>query len=155
MSKQKEVKVETPEVPVNPFDGLTKALSEALAANKEPTKKNAVNRKPNTPWTPKNGEPKLKLKRKMFQHGISIDEDMETNETIALLNNLKPGIFLNGWVKVYRRRDRGIDIDYRVKTASDRLKLVNMFGIRNFNELLSTCIHEAANPKPKEIEDLE
>ena len=49
-------------------------------------------------------------------------------------------------VKVVRRRDRGVDIDYPVKTASQRLKLVNQFGIRNFAELLQRCIDEGNNP---------
>lgn len=125
---------------------LAKALVQAIEATQPPRKRTAVDRKSGNPWAPKDGSPKLKLKRKSYQHGLLIDADMVTNETIELLNKLKPGTFMDGWVKVTRRRDKGIDIDYPIKTASQRLKLVNQFGIRDFNELLSRCITEAENP---------
>lgn len=134
-------------------EALKTSTVEAIKATKPIEKKTAVTRVPRTPWTPKDGSPKLKLKRKMYQHGLLIDPDMETNETIDLLNKLRPGTFMDGWVKVVRRKDKGIDIDYAIKTASQRLKLVNQFGIRNFNELLQRCIDEAANPKQFKTED--
>lgn len=134
---------------------LVAALVEAIKQTKPIEKKNAANRVARTSWTPKDGSPKLKLKRKMYQHGMAIDADMVTNEQITLLNALKPGRFLDGWVKVIRRRDKGIDIDYAIKTASQRLKLVNAFGIRNFDELLERCIEEASNPTKYAIQDLD
>lgn len=125
---------------------LVNALVQAIQLTKPVEKKNAVNRKPGSPWDPKDGSKKLKLKRKMYQHSMIIDPDFMTNEEIDLLNKLKVGRFMNGWVRVYRRKDHGIDIDYPVKTASQRLKLVSEHGIRNFKELLERCISEAANP---------
>lgn len=130
---------------------LADALVQAINAAKPPEKKNPFNRKKGTPWTPKDGSAKLKLKRKMYQHGLLIDDEKIDNEEIALMNKVRPGLYLDGHVKVIRRRDRGIDIDYAVKTASQRLRLVNQFGIRNLKELLAQCIEEAANPK--KIED--
>jgi hypothetical protein len=145
-------KTEQPKVPEATLstNQLVEALVAAMTAVKPVEKKNAANRKPKTPWTPKDGSPKLKMKRKMHQHGMMIDEDIVTNEEIELLNKLKVGTFLDGYVKVYRRRDKGIDIDYPIKTASQRLRLVNQFGIRNFKELLERCISEASDPKKYE-----
>lgn len=139
--------------PVDPSKELVAALVAALQATKPVEKKNPFNRKAQTAWTPKDGSPKLKLKRKMYQHGLLIDPDMETNEVIELLNKLKAGRFLDGWVKVTKRRDAGIDITYPIKTASQRLKLVNGWGIRNFAELLARCIEEAANPTRYNVPD--
>jgi hypothetical protein len=142
--KAKKVqKVSEPAVGVNE---LAAALVQAINMAKPPEKKNAFTRKANTPWHPKDGSPKIKLRRKFYQHGLLIDPDMETNETIALMNKVRPGTYCDGWVVVKRRRDKGIDIDYSVKTAAHRLKLVNQFGIRSFNELLERCIKEAENP---------
>ena len=136
--------VETPTS--NASQELVAALVQAINATKPVEKKNPVNRKVNTPWTPKDGSPKLKLKRAMYQHSILLDADMLTNKQIELLNKLKPGSFLDGWVTVRRRRDKGVDIDYKIKTAAQRLRLVNQFGIRDFDELLERCIDEANNP---------
>lgn len=132
---------------------LARALVAAINEAKPKEKKNMFNRVIMTPWTPKDGSPKVKLKRAAFQHGMEIDEDKLDNDEITLFNQLRPGRFLDGFVKVVRRRDRGIDIDYPVKTASQRLKLVNQFGIRNLKELLAYCINEAANPV-KQVEDV-
>lgn len=123
---------------------LVTALAQAIQLTKPVEKKTAVNRKPGSPWDPKDGSKKLKLKRKMYQHSIIIDPDFEDNETIDLMNKLKVGLFCDGWVKVYKRKDQGIDIDYPVKTASQRLKLFRY--ATTFKELLERCIAEAANP---------
>lgn len=124
---------------------LADAFVQAIERTRPPEKKTVATRKPNTPWSPKNGEPRTKMKRKFYQHGLLIDEKV-TNETIALLNQIKPGSYCEGWVQVKLRKDRGIDVDYPVRTASQRLKLVNQFGIRNFDELLQRIIDERNNP---------
>lgn len=151
MAKKKAVAVAT--APAEPSIGqseLVAALVSAINASKPVEKKNAFTRKINTPWTPKDGSAKLKLKRKMYQHGLPLDGDFLTNNQIELLNKLRPGIFLDNYIHVIRRKDRGIDISYNIKTAAQRLKLVNQFGIRNFDELIEKCIYEAANPvKPQ------
>lgn len=126
---------------------LIQALVSAIETTRPTVKKTPNTRTAKTPWTNKDGSPKSKLKRKAHQHGIILDPDMLTNEQIDLFNKLRPGVFLEGHVKVVRRKDRGIDIDYPVKTAAQRLRLVNQFGIRDLNELLQRCIAESENPK--------
>lgn len=133
---------------------LAAALVQAINLAKPVEKKTFATRKPKTPWTPKDGSPKLALKRAAHQHGMEVDPEKLSNEEIALFNKLRPGRFMDGIVTVTRRRDRGIDISYPVKTAAQRLKLINLFGIRNLTELLQYVVNEAANPKPQ-IEDLE
>jgi hypothetical protein len=128
-------------------DILAKALTQAILAAKPSEKKNAFNRKVGTPWTPKDGTPKLKLKRKMFQHGLPADEDILSNKEIDLLNQVRPGVYMQGTVKINRRKDRGLDISWPCKTASQRLKLVNAYGVRNLEEVLARCIEEAKQPK--------
>lgn len=134
---------------------LAQALIQAIELTRPEQKKNAFNRKVGTPWTPKDGTPKPKLKRKMFQHGLPIDEDISSSKEIDLMNQLRPGVFMGGLVKVNRRKDRGLDLDYHIKTASQRLKLINQFGIRNLEELLSRCIEEASNPVKFAVSELE
>ena len=134
---------------------LAEAIREAIQAGKPEARKTIANRVKNTPWTPPPGVSKLKLKRKFSQHGYPITEKFLTNAQIDLANKLRPGAYCDGWVKVTRRRDKGIDIDYPVKTAAQHLKLVNSFGIRSLDELLQRCINEAASPKKLEVEDLD
>lgn len=159
MAKSKQQVVIDPSLPLSTTDpailealkGLGVVFSEAIQKNRPVEKKNAGNRVPITPYTPKDGSPKLKLKRKMHQHGIPLDPELLTNDQIALFNKLKPGRFLDNWVLVSRRKDRGMDITYPVKTASQRMKLASQFGISGpdgLNKLLQRCIEEAANPKP-------
>lgn len=105
---------------------LVDALKQAINLTKPIEKKTFATRKPKSPWDPQDGTPKLKLKRKMYQHGIPIDPDVNDNATIDALNHLKVGRYLGDWVKVYKRKDQGIDIDYPVKTASQRMKLPGM-----------------------------
>lgn len=133
---------------------LAAALIQAINVTKPVEKKTFANRKSKTPWTPKDGSPKAKLKRNAYQHGMEVDEGKLSNEEINLFNKLRPGRFMDGIVTVTRRKDRGIDISYPVKTASQRLKLINLFGIRNLADLLAYCVNESANP-PKEVEDFE
>jgi hypothetical protein len=140
-------------VPHDTSAELVRALVQAIESTKPVEKKNAYNRKPGNPWVPKDGSPKLKLKRKFYQHGLLVDPDMSTNEEIELMNAVKPGRFLDGYVKVIRRRDKGIDIDYQVKTAAQRMKLAANFGINSFAALLERCIEEANNPTKYAIQD--
>jgi hypothetical protein len=150
-----KTKTEDPTPQTNASAELVAALVQAINATKPVEKKSAANRKPKTPWSSKDGSPKPKLKRKMYQHSLLIDEDMMHNDEIDLLNKLKPGRYLDGWVKVTRRRDRGVDIDYPIKTAAQRLKLVNQFGIRNLKELLERIVEEGNNPTKYAVQDLD
>jgi hypothetical protein len=147
--KSGEVPVDQPVEQANTSgQDLVNALVQAIQLTRPVEKKTSVSRKPGSPWDPKDGSKKLKLKRKVYQHSILIDPDFHTNEEIELMNRLKVGRFCDGNVKVYRRKDHGIDIDYPVKTASQRIKLFKYFT--NFKGLLERCIEEAANPRPAE-----
>lgn len=124
---------------------LADAFVSAIERTKAPEKKTPFTRKQQTPWSPPPGVPRVKMKRKMFHHGIPLGENV-SNEEIELMNKVKPGVYCGGFVRVTLRKDRGIDIDYPVKTASQRLRLVNQFGVRSFAELLERIIDEKANP---------
>lgn len=124
---------------------LVEAFVTAVERTKAPEKKNEFNRKGRTPWSPPDGVPRLKLRRKMYQHGLLIDNKV-TNEDIALLNQIKPGRYCDGNVHVNLRKDKGLDITYQVRTASQRLKLVNNYGITSFTGLLQRIIDEKTNP---------
>lgn len=127
------------------LDVLTTALTQAIQATKPKEKKTVATRTKRSPWDPKDGSPKKKLKRTMYHHGIPIRNI--DNDEIELLNKLRPGRYCNGYVVVTLRKDRGIDIDYPVKTASQRLRLPNEFGITSFRGLLQRLVDEAADPK--------
>ncbi len=136
---------------------IASALLEAIRQTQPMVKKTQFNKQSVTPWSPKAGA-RSRLKRKAYHHSLLIGDPKEstcrlTNEEIDLFNQLKPGNYCNGYVKVTRRRDKGIDIDYPIRTASQRLRLVNDFGIRSFTELLQRCVWEAAQPKTAVSED--
>ena len=134
-----------------PVSELAAAFQQALEgitqSQKDEKKKTIFTRKKNTPWTPKSGEPKLSLKRKLYQHSLPIRDKFLTNEQIDLANKIRPGTYCDGFVKVLRRRDKGIDIDYPVKTASQRLRLMSQFRISTFTDLLKTIVDEGLKPK--------
>lgn len=161
MAKEKTVK-ETPEVAEQSVGiaELAKALSQALAMNQPTQKKTIVTRKKGTPWTPPEGVARIKPKRKMYHHSMLVADPSDpltytrlSNDEIDLLNQIKLGTYCNGWVKVYRRKDKGVDIDYPIRTAAQRLKLVNEFGIRNFKELLQVIVTEGNAPKKTEADE--
>lgn len=139
---------------------LADAFVEAIERTRPVQKKTVANRKKATPWSPKEGETRLKMKRVFYQHGIMLGENVD-NETIALLNQIKPGHYCDGYVRVTLRKDRGMDVSYPIRTASQRLRLVNGYGIRSFKELLQRIIDERSNPskyrKPEDADlyDLE
>lgn len=147
MAKKAEVNEEV----ASQASELASALRDAIEAAKPPTKKTVADRKVNSPWTPK-GTPKIKLKRKIFQHGMPISEQFLKNEQIELCNKLRPGLYCDGYIKVVRRRDKGLDIDYPVKSNTQRMKLATEYGVRSFTELLQTCIKEAENPRKSEFD---
>jgi hypothetical protein len=145
------------EVPTSNTTEAQQALADAFVNAIERTrpveKKTTATRKKKTPWTPEEGTPRIKMKRVFYHHGIPLGDNI-SNEEIALLNQVKPGHYCDGFVRVVLRKDRGIDIDHPVRTASQRLKLVNTYGIRSFSELLQRCIDEKNNPrKYRTLED--
>lgn len=125
---------------------LANAFVQAIERTRPPEKKTVATRRKNTPWSPPPGVPRIKMKRKMYHHGLLLDEQI-SNEDIELLNRIKPGRYCDGYVVVTLRKDRGLDIDYPIRTASQRLKLVNTYGITSFNGLLKRLVDEASDPK--------
>lgn len=136
-------------------------FADAIQKSKPIEKKTTATRKPGDPWQPTDGSKKLTLKRKMYLHSIPIDPDFNDNATIDALNHLKVGRYLGDWVKVYKRKDQGIDIDYPIKTASQRMRLASMgiteqrdpstgklikSGLQIFAEKM---IEEGNRPKPE------
>lgn len=138
------------------IETLTKALVDAINTTKPPEKKTMYTRKRLSPYFPQDGSPKLRLKRKMFQHGIQLNDDMLHNSTVEKLNRIKPGKYCEGFVIVRKRRDNGIDIDYPVRTAAQRLKLVNNFSVSKFEDLVDRILDERTNPhKYRRADDMD
>lgn len=132
---------------------LVNAFVSAIERTRPVEKKTVFSRKSKTPWSPPDGVPRTKFKHKFYQHGILIGEQV-TNEDIELMNKIKPGLYCDGWVRVNLRKDKGLDIDYPVRTSSQRLKLTNTYGIRSFTELLQRVVDEKTNPaKYRKAED--
>jgi hypothetical protein len=132
---------------------LAEAFVEAIERTKPKEKKNSFNRPKLGPWATKDGSAKPKLRRVMYHHGLDLREEILSKAEIELLNKVKPGSYCGGFVKVIKRKDRGIDIDYPIKTSSQRLKLSNHFGITSFKGLLEHLINEAANPRQFVVEE--
>lgn len=141
----KEPDVQTETLVTDAQRALADAFVSAIERTRPPEKKTVANRKPRTPWTPPDGTPQLKLKRKMLHHGMTIS-DRISNDEIDLLNKVRPGHYCDGFVRVTLRKDRGLDIDHPIRTSSQRLKLVNTYGVRSFTELLQRIVDEKANP---------
>ena len=140
------------------IDVLAAALTQALKAAQPESKKTVVTRRKLNAWTPKDGSPKiLKFKRPMYHHGIPLNPKTTLNENCLLLDKLKPGVYCSGHVRVTKRKDNGLDIDYPIRTAAQRLKLINQFGITNFNSLLQRLIDERSDPRkyaqPEDLDD--
>lgn len=131
---------------------LAEALKEAIDVSR-PQKKNVFTRKKNTPWTPKDGSPKLKLKRKMYHHGVPVNEKFSSNEEIDLLNKVRPGKYCDNWITISRRNDKGVNIDYPVRTKAQIMRLANSYGINSLVQLLQRCVDEAANPRQYKTEE--
>ncbi len=133
---------------------LANAFITAIESTRPIVKKTVSDRVEKTAWSPRDGSPVVKLRRKMFQHGIPIRGKV-SNEERTLLNKVRQGIYCDGFVHVKLRKDRGLDIQYAVKTASQRLKLMNSYGITTFSGLLQRLIDEHASPVEYQHEKLE
>jgi hypothetical protein len=139
--------------PTTAHQELANAFIEAIERTKPPTKKNSFNRPKHGPFDPKPGEIKPKLRRVTYMHGNEQSEDTLTGAEIELLNKVKPGSYCGGFVRVIKRKDRGIDIDYPIRTASQRMKLPNQFGIITLTDLCNRLIAEAARPKEFKVDE--
>ena len=128
-------------------DQLAEAMGRALVSIKPFEKKTIITRKKMNPWMPTDGSPKiLTLKRPMYQHGVEIDPKFTKNETCLLLDKIRSGKYCGGFITVTKRKNGGLDIDYPIRTAAQRLKLSSQFGITSFHGLLQRLLDERADP---------
>ena len=139
---------------------LADALMQALNAVKPIEKKTIMTRKKLNPWTPKDGAPKImEFRRPMYHHGIPIEPKFTYNEVCVLLDKIRVGTYCDKLVKVSKRKDGGLDIDYPIRTASQRLKVLPYTGGKGFLGLLERIIAERADPKkyaqPGQLDDEE
>ena len=128
------------------INDIAQALITAINSTKTPEKKTPFNRKKGDPWQPKPGQVKPKLKRTFMQHGVELNPAQLFVEEIELLNQIKPGAYCGGYLRVNKRKDRSYDIDYPIRTASQRMKLSNQFQITSLRSMLQRIIDEQNNP---------
>ncbi len=131
-------------------ESTKEAIAAAIAVAK-PDRITVANRKSKTPWDPPAGKVKPALKRKFHQHGMIISAERLTAEQIELINKLRPGNYLDNNVQVIRRRDKGIDLTYKVKSATDKQFLASRYGITSLTQLLSRCVEEGQSPKKPDL----
>lgn len=134
-------------------EAIARATTQAIQAAKPVEKKTILTYKGRNPWDPPEGTPKLKLKRKMFVHSLAVDPDMVSNDEIAMLNKVRPGRYCDGFITVERRRDKGINISWPIKTASQRMRLSAQYGIRSLVDLLQCCVSEDRTPIPDDADE--
>ena len=159
MATKKTSEDSAPTIPAAPqisvdANAFVQAIMSAVEAANGPRKKTILTRKNGGPFAPKDGEIKPKLKRKTYQHGVLINEESVSSAEINSLNKLKPGSYCDGLVRVERRRDKGLNLTYNIRTAAQRLKLLNEYGLTSLVAICERCAAEAAQPK-KQDEDLD
>lgn len=135
--------------PVTTIDAnaLAQAIITATEAAQGPRKKTIVTRKSKGPWTNKDGSAKPRLKRRMYQHGVEMHADNLSSAEIDALNKLRPGSFCDGFITVVRRKDKGLNLDYPIKTSAQRLKLLNDYGLNSLVKICEQCVYEYEHPK--------
>src|SRR5689334_8869374 len=98
--KKVDPEVETEQaLPKDPMQVLADVIGRSVSSAIEtarPQKKTINDYVPKTPFDPPDGTPRAKLKRKMYQHGMPISQELLTNEEIELLNKVRPGSYCDG-----------------------------------------------------------
>ena len=133
-------------------NAIAAATTQAIQAAKPIEKKTILNYKGDTPWH-KRDEVHLKLKRRMFLHSQLIDPDFVSNAEILVLNKVRPGSYFDGFVHVERRRDKGLNIWWPLKTPDQKMRLATQYGVITLPQILQHCIDEAAAPKKDFVSD--
>ena len=138
----------TPTISSSGVSELAQALVTAINITKPVEKKTIMNRKKQNPWMPKDGSPKIMtFKRPMYHHGIEIVAKHTKNEWCELLEQIRPGKYCSGLITVRKRKDNGYDIDYPIRTQSQRLKVISAYGGGDFGCMLKRLIEERGDPK--------
>lgn len=81
-----------------------------------------------------------RLDRQMYQNGAPLLPSRLNNEEISLLNQLKPGKFINDLIEVKQLDNGKVHIFYNNKREHF---LTLKTEVRNFVELLRRCVSEA------------
>ena len=125
---------------------LAQALVTAIEITRPKQKVHAYQRKRTCPICKQDPKTHIKLKRIWYQHGgIEMDPKIFCNEALELLNQVKPGVYCKGLVRVNKRKDRAYDISWPVATSAQRLRVMNEAG-NTFEAILRRCIEEHADP---------
>jgi hypothetical protein len=127
---------------------LAKAITDAVT-EASPVKQVHISKyKAITPWNPTGALRRPAMNAKFLDNGSEIPDWKVTDEDIALLNQLKPGRYLDRKLEVIERNDNGgartVEIRYSNKNVGQRMEMKN-YG-RNFTELLQNIVTEQ---KPK------
>ena len=122
-------------------------LIEAIRAGQPKPKVHAYQRKKVCRGCKHEHKHNTPLKRVWYQHGaFELTKEAFCNDTIELLNKVRPGHYCNGLVRVNKRKDRAYDITWPAATVAQRMRVINEAGA-TFNAILQRCIDEAADPK--------
>ena len=123
------------------------ALIEAMRAGQPKPKVHAYQRKKICKNCKQEHKNNTNLKRVWFQHGaFELTKLTFCNDVIELMNQVKPGRYVNGLVRVIKRKDRAYDITWPVATIAQRMRVINDAG-DTFAKILQRCIDEANDPK--------
>jgi hypothetical protein len=133
-----------PEPTVNDAVAAIAAAFQQTLATVAPKKVTMAQLRPKTPFNPE-AKTGRKLVRATYQNGTKLNPTFLTDREIALVNQLKPGKFVGGLVRVVERDhgpDKEIHILYENKTAEQRIALKDQ--ARNFTDILTQCVEGAA-----------
>ena len=138
---------ERPAVPAGVTYTDMAALIEAIRAGQPKQKIHAYQRKKICKECGREHKHNTPLKRVWYQHGaFELTKTSFCNDTIELLNQVKPGVYCKGLIRVNKRKDRAYDITWPVATVAQRLRVTNEAGT-TFNLILQRLIDEANDPK--------
>lgn len=122
------------------------ALINAIQASQPKSKVHAYQRKKVCRSCGKEHKNNIPLKRVWYQHGaFELTKETFCNDVIELLNQVRPGAYCKGLVRVVRRKDRAYDITWPVATIAQRLRVTNEAG-DTFEKILRRCIAEYNDP---------
>jgi len=139
-----------PEAPEPSQKEINKALVETMQAvvNSQPVKR--------VPWAKfktkssfnPTGNRKRKLDRRFYQNGNRVFVPVLHDEEIALLNQIEPGTYIKGMVKVFEQ-DNGTNTDLHIvyKTGKEH-QLANSQEWRSLTEMLKRCVTEGPQEAP-------
>lgn len=123
------------------LQGLTQAVT--VMAESQPVKRVPfAKRKIRSPFNP-TGNRKRKLTRRCYQNGYPMLVTRLHDEEIALLNQVRPGLYINNLVRVTETQNGGnIDLHIIYKNKGIDQQLANQQHWRDLRDLLRLCVEE-------------